>query len=47
MNVTFAKGNIAWLLIVWAFYLGLGLPVGVVVPFILLIIGSILYLIAW
>lgn len=47
MNISFARGNVAWLLIVWAFYLGLALPLWPTVPFILLIIGSVLYLVAW
>ena len=38
------KGRIAWLLIAWAFYLSIG-TVALSVPFVLLVIGTILYLI--
>lgn len=44
MSIRFNPGSIAWLLIIWAFYLGLGLPLAWALPFILLLIGTILYL---
>lgn len=42
--MVFDKGRIAWLLIAWAFYLSIG-SVGLTVPFVLLVIGTILFLI--
>lgn len=41
--MVFDKGRIAWLLIAWAFYLSVG-TVGLTIPFVLLVIGTILYL---
>lgn len=38
------KTRIAWLLIAWAFYLSVG-SVGLTVPFFLMVVGTILYLI--
>lgn len=38
------KGRIAWLMIAWAFYLSVG-TVGLGIPFVLMIVGTILYLI--
>lgn len=37
------KGRIAWLLIAWAFYLSIG-SVGLTIPFVLMVIGTVLYL---
>ena len=44
MNVT--KGNIAWVCVVWAFAILLGVVAGFNLPFILLVIATVLYLIA-
>ncbi len=47
MSIKFNSGSIAWLCIIWAFYLGMGLPAfALVLPFGLLVIGTILYLFA-
>lgn len=43
--MVFDKGRIAWLLIAWAFYLSVG-AVGLTVPFALMVIGTIVYLLA-
>jgi hypothetical protein len=43
----FSAGSIPWLLLVWAFYLGMGLPLWPAIPFILLVIGTILYLVSF
>ena len=44
----FSAGSIPWLLLVWAFYLGMGLPAWSWAPsFVLLVIGTILYLISF
>jgi len=43
--MTFNKGNLAWLCFAWAALLLLGLAVGLNVPFILSVIGTVLYLI--
>lgn len=48
MKLSINTGSIPWLLIVWAFYLGLGLPAFVWGwPFALLVVGTLLYLIAF
>jgi hypothetical protein len=39
------KGRIAWLLIAWAFYLSVGGTIGLTLPFVLLVLGTIVYLI--
>ncbi len=42
----FSPGSIPWLLIVWAFYTGLSLPLwSWTLPFVLLIIGTVLFLV--
>lgn len=38
------KNKIGWLLIAWAFFLTVG-AVGLTVPFVLMVLGTILYLI--
>jgi hypothetical protein len=43
MNIN--KGNIAWLCVVWAFALLIGVVAGLYLPFILLVIATVLYLI--
>jgi hypothetical protein len=43
MNIN--KGNIAWLCVVWAFALLIGVVAGLNLPFILLVIATVLYLI--
>ena len=40
------KGNLAWLCVVWAFALLVGVVVGLNVPFVLLVVATVLYLIA-
>ena len=40
----FNKDKIAWLLVAWAFYLSIG-TVSLTVPFVLMVIGTILYLV--
>lgn len=44
MNIS--KGNIAYLCIVWAFAMFLGVAGGLNLPFILLIVATVLYLLA-
>ena len=44
--MTFNKGNLAHLCVVWAFALLVGLVVGLNVPFVLLVVATVLYLIA-
>jgi len=44
MNIN--KGTISYLCIVWAFALLLGVAVGLNVPFVLLVVATVLYLIA-
>jgi hypothetical protein len=39
------KGNLAWLCFAWAALLLLGLTVGLNIPFILAVVGTVLYLI--
>ena len=39
------KGSIAYLCFVWAFALLLGVALGLNIPFVLLVIGTVLYLI--
>ena len=41
-----SKGNIAWLCVIWAFALLIGVAVGLNLPFVLLVVATILYLIA-
>lgn len=43
MNIN--KGNVAWLCFAWAALILLGLVVGLNVPFLLAVIGTVLYLI--
>lgn len=43
MNIN--KGNFAWLCVVWAFALLVGVVVGLNAPFVLLVIATILYLV--
>ena len=44
-EMTINKGSVAYLCFVWAFALLLGVVVGLNAPFVLLLIGSVLYLI--
>ena len=44
MNVS--KSNIAWLCVVWAFAILVGVGVGLNLPFVLLVVATVLYLIA-
>ena len=44
MNIN--KGNLAWLCIVWAALLLLGIAVGLNIPFVLAVVGTVLYLIS-
>lgn len=44
MNIS--RGNLAWLCIVWCFAILVGVVMGLNVPFILLVVGTVLYLIA-
>lgn len=43
--MTINKGQIAWLCFAWAALLLLGLTIGVNAPFILALVGTVLYLI--
>lgn len=43
MNIS--RGSVAYLCFVWAFALLLGVNVGLNLPFVLLVLGSILYLV--
>jgi hypothetical protein len=44
MNIN--KGNIGWLCFMWAVLILIGITVGLNVPFVLAVIGTVLYLIA-
>jgi hypothetical protein len=43
--MTFNKGNLGFLCLVWCFYFLLGGTIGVTVPFFLILIGTIFYLV--
>lgn len=45
MVLAVTANKLGWLAIVWAFYLSVG-AVGLTLPFVLLVIGTILYLLA-
>ena len=42
--MTINRGNLAYLCVVWAFALLIGLAIGLNVPFVLLVIATVLYL---
>jgi hypothetical protein len=44
MTITFNRGSIAWLCFVWAALILLGLTIGLNVPFVLAVIGTLLML---
>jgi hypothetical protein len=45
--MTINKGSIGWLCFMWAVLILIGISVGLNVPFVLAVIGTVLYLIAW